>query len=337
LRNWRAVGPATRDRWLGALVLVLASCASVPHADAQPARKAPVVGYVGLPHEQSEPRWQDGFLGGLRDLGYRPGETIVVEARTYTTSDELRTVLQEFVQQKVDIIFVGQPFVALAARQATRDIPIVCGSCGDPTENGLAASLARPGGNVTGLASLSAELIGKRLELVKEMLPGISRVTVLLFPANPGTRATVKVLDGAGRTLGLEIQRVEIRGAADFEGAFRSAARGGAGAVVLQDDPLLRSVGNQIADLALRHRLPVSSGVFEVVDAGGLVAYGPDRVDLYRRAAGFVDRILKGAKPGDLPFEQARKLGLVVNLKTARAIGVTVPQSFLLRADRIIE
>jgi putative ABC transport system substrate-binding protein len=297
----------------------------------------PRIGYVGLPHEPTEPRWQDGFVRGLRELGYVPGQTIVVDARTYTTSEQLHEAPNGFVRQRVDVIFVEQPFVALAARQATRDIPIVCGSCGDPTENGLAASLARPGGNVTGLASLSAELIGKRLELMKELLPGVSRLAVFVFPANPGTPATLKVLDTSGRALGFEIRQVEIRGPGDFESAFRSAARGGAGAVLLQDDPLLHTAGAQVADLALKHRLPVSTGVSEVANSGALMAYGPDRVDLYRRAAGFVDKILKGAKPGELPFEQATKFGLVLNLRTAKALGVAVPQSFLLRAERIIE
>jgi len=322
---------------VGVVLAAIVACVAVLPLDAQPAKKAPTVGYVGLPHEQAESRWQDGFVRGLRELGYLPGQTIVVEVRTYTTGDHLRRIIDEFVRRKVDVIFVGQPFVALTARQVTRDTPIVCGSCGDPTENGLAASLARPGGNVTGLASLSAELIGKRLELVKEMLPGISSVAVLLFPSNPGTRATLRALDAAGPRLGLEIQRLEIRGAADFESAFRSAARGGAGAVVLQDDPLLRSVGAQLAAHGLKHRLPLSAGVLELIEPGALMAYGPDRVDLYRRAAGFVDKILKGARPAELPFEQASKLDLVVNLKTARAIGVTVPQSFLVRADRVIE
>ena len=322
---------------LGSLILALVLFASLLPADAQSVGKVPRIGYVGLPNERTESRWQDGFVRGLRELGYVPGQTIVVDARTYTTTDQLHKVLNEFIRQKVDVIFVGQPFVALAAKQATGDIPIVCGSCGDPTENGLAASLARPGGNVTGLASLSAELIGKRLELMKELLPGVSRVVVFVFPANPGTPATLKVLDTSGRALGLEIRRVEIRGPDDFESAFRSAARGGAGAVLLQDDPLLRTVGTQIADLAMKHRLPVSTGVSEVADSGALMAYGPDRVDLYRRAAGFVDKILKGAKPGELPFEQATKFGLVLNLQTAKALGVTIPQSFLLRAERIIE
>lgn len=321
---------------IGLGILVFAVLASPFRAHAQPTR-VPTIGYVGLPNDRAEARWGDGFIRGLHELGYVPEQSIRVEVRSYTTTSQLKGAVEEIVRRKVDVIFVGTPLAALAAKEATRDIPIVCGSCGDPTENGLAASLAKPGGNVTGLASLSAELIGKRLELMKELLPGVSRYAVFVFPANPGMRATSRALDEAGRKLGVEIQRVEIRGAADFEGAFRSAARDGAGTVVLQDDPLLRSAVTRIAALALKHRLPVSSGVVEVAEAGGLIAYGPDRVDLYRRAAGFVDRILKGARPEDLPFQQATKFGLVLNLKTARALGVTVPQSFVLRADRVIE
>jgi putative ABC transport system substrate-binding protein len=322
---------------LGLGVVALALLVPLLPAHSQPARKLPTIGYVGLPHEPSEPRWQDGFVRGLHELGWVPGQTIAVEIRSYTTSDQLQQVLRELVRQKVDVIFVGQPFLALAAKRATRDIPVVCGSCGDPTENGLAVSLASPGGNVTGLASLSAELIGKRLELMKELFPGVSRHAVFVFPANPGTRATLRALDSAGRTLGVQIQRVEIRGPGDFEEAFRAAARGGAGTVVLQDDPLLRSAGARVAELALKHRLPLSTGVLEVVEAGALMAYGPDRIDLYRRAAGFVDRILRGARPAELPFEQATKLDLVLNLGTARSLGVTIPQSLVLRADRVIE
>jgi len=317
------------------LVLVLAIL-SGPIA-ANQASRMPTVGYVGLPHEPTEPRWQEGFANGLRELGYVPGQNIAFDVRTYTTREQMDQVLGELVQRRVDVIFVGQPLLAMAAKRLTRDIPIVCGSCGDPTENGLAVSLARPGGNVTGLASLSAELIGKRAELMKELLPRASRLAVFVFPANPGTRATTRALDAVGPKLGLELPRLEIRGPGDFDGAFRAAARAGAGGVLLQDDPLLRTAGAQIADLALRHRLPVSAGVFELAESGALMAYGPDRVELYRRAAGFVDKILRGAKPGDLPFEQATKFGFVVNLRTAKALGLAVPPSFLSRADRIIE
>ena len=306
-------------------------------ADAQSAGTMPKVGYLGFLAEPEASPHRDAFMRGLRDLGYAPGQNIIVDVRRWTTEAQLRQVLSEFVRLKPDVIFVGPPFAAMAAKQLTKNIPIVCGSCGDPVENGLAASLARPGGYVTGMASLSAELIGKRVELLKELLPGVSRVAVLLFPANPGTPPTLRALDAAGRTLGIEMQRVEIRSAGDFDNAFRSAATGGASAVVLQDDPLLRPARTQIAELALKHRLPVSSGLPEVAEAGGLIAYGPDRVDMSRRAAGFVAKILKGAKPGELPFEQVTKLDLVVNLKTAKALGLTIPQSFLLRVDRVIE
>jgi len=320
------------------LVTSLASVLAAPLVtEAQPIRKVPTIGYVGLPNEPSEPRWRDGFERGLRDHGYVPGQNIAIEVRTYTTRDGLLRAFDEIIRQKVDVIFVGQPLLAVAGREATRDIPIVCGSCGDPTENGLAVSLARPGGNVTGLASLSAEIIAKRLELVKELFPGVSRVAVFLFPANPGTRATSRALDAAGRSMALDIRRFDIRGAGDFETAFRAAARDRASAVVLQDDPLLRTVSSQIGALALKHRLPVSAGVFELAESGALMAYGPDRVDLYRRAVGFVDKILKGARPADLPFEQATKFGLIRNLKTARALGITIPVSLLARADQVIE
>jgi putative ABC transport system substrate-binding protein len=304
---------------------------------AQVAGKVPRIGYVGTPSDLTEARWQHGFLRGLRELGYVPGTSIVIDARTYTRPDQLRNILDELVRQRVDVILVGQPFLAAAATKATRDIPIVCSSCGDPIDNGLATSLARPGGNVTGLASLSAELIGKRLDLMKELLPSVSRVASLVFPANPGTRATVGALDTSARRLGLEIKRIEIRGPGDFEAAFQSAADARVAAVLLQDDPILRTVGTQIAGLALKYQLPVSTGVAELADVGILMAYGPDRVDLYRRAAGFVHKVVNGANPADLPFEQATKFDLVLNVKTAKALKITIPGSLLLRADRIIE
>jgi putative ABC transport system substrate-binding protein len=322
---------------LGGLALALVLFASLVPADAQSAAKAPKVGYLGALAEPEASPFRDAFVRGLHDFGYVPGQNIIVVVRRWTTDGELRQFLREFVQLKVDVIFVVPPVAATAAKQATKDIPIVCGSCGDPVENGLAASLARPGGNVTGLASLSAELIGKRVELLKEVLPGVSRVAVFLYPTNPGTRATLRALDAAGRALDIEMQRVEIRGAGDFENAFRSAATGGARAVVLQDDPLNRPARPHIEELALKHRLPLSTGIPDSVGTGTLMAYGPDRVDMSRRAAGFVDKILRGAKPADLPFEQAAKLDLVVNLKTAKALGLTIPQAFLLRVNRVIE
>jgi putative ABC transport system substrate-binding protein len=321
---------------VGALAVAVTLFSSMDVADAQPSRGVPKVGYLDI-NELEGSRRREGFARGLRDLGYVPGQSIVVELRGYSTNDQLRQTLNELVRLKVDVIFVGPPAAAIAAKQATGDIPIVCGSCGDPVANGLAASLAKPGGNVTGLASLSAELIGKRVELMKELFPGVSNLAVFLYPTNPGTAATLSALDAAGRTLRIEFQRVEIRGAGDFENAFRAAATSRAGGVVVQDDPLTRSARAQIAQLALKYRLPVSTGLPEVAEAGALIAYGPDRVDLYRRAAGLVDRILKGASPADLPFEQATKFEMVLNLKTARSLNIPIAQSLLLRADRLIE
>lgn len=212
---------------LGALLAAAPGATNLTHA--QPAGRTPSVGYVGLANDPAESRRHDAFTAGLRDLGHVPGRTIVVEVREYTTGDQLRQAVGELVRAKVDVIMVGPPVAAAAARQATRDIPIVCGTCGDPVANGLATSLARPGGNVTGLASLSAELIGKRVEQMKELLPAVSRLAVLLYPSNPGTPATTQALEATSRTLRIELLRVEVRSAGDFESAFRAAAASGAG------------------------------------------------------------------------------------------------------------
>jgi putative ABC transport system substrate-binding protein len=319
-----------------ALVVLLSGLLLV--AEAQPVGGDTTVGYLlaGPPPCKLAPR-DEAFYQGLRDLGHIPGRNITVDRRCFRTADEMRTVLREFVSRKVNVIFVGAPALALAARAATGEIPIVCGSCGDPLENGLVASLARPGGNVTGLASQSAELIGKRVELLKEAVPRVSRVVALLNPDNPGTRKTLEALDEAGRALGIQIQAVEFRNVGELDGAFRSAATAGATAVLVQDDPHALAGRIQIAEFALRHRLPAVAGVPEYAEAGGLIAYGPNRIDLYRRAAAFVDKILKGTKPADLPIEQPTKYDLIINLKTAKAIGLTMPQAMLQRADRVIQ
>jgi putative ABC transport system substrate-binding protein len=318
----------------GAAALLAAPLAAV----AQPTGNLPTVGYLlpGPSQCKLAPR-EEAFYQGLRDLGYIPGQNITVDRRCFSTGDEMRNVLSEFVERKVDVIFVGASALALAARIATKKIPIVCGSCGDPLENGLVASLARPGGNVTGLASQSAELIGKRVEMLREAVPKVARFAALLNPDNPGTRPTLKALDTAGRALGIEIHRVEFRNASDLDKAFRSAATGGATAILIQEDPQAFAARVQIAEFALRHRLPAVAGVPEAAEAGALMAYGPSRIELYRRAASYVDKILKGAKPGDLPIEQPKKYDLIINLKTAKALGLTIPPSLLQRADQVIE
>ena len=332
----RMVVRLTRTALGGAVALLL--LAEPPAVEAQKAGRVPKVGYVAvLPLECPLTPRREAFLQGLRDLGYVLGETIIVEHRCYMADDQLRRILSEFARLKIDVILAESPEQVRVARTATKDIPVVCAACGDPVANGLVPNLARPGGNVTGLATLSAELIGKRLELLHEAVPKAARVAALVYPRNPGTPPTLKALDVGARTMGIEIQRVEVRTVDDLENAFRSAATSGAGAVLVQDDPLARFARRQIADLALKHRLPSVAGAVENVEAGTLIGYGPDRVDLSRRAAAFVDKILKGTKAGDIPFEQPTTFELVVNMRTAKALGLTIPPALLLRADRVID
>jgi len=319
-----------------ALASIVIFAAGIAHG--QPVGRTPVVGSIIAGPAECKPTARDeAFLEGLRALGYAVGQNITIDRRCFRTSDEAEKTLREFGRRKVDVILVGVPATARAARTATPDIPIVCASCGDPLANGLAVSLARPGGNVTGLASQSAELIGKRVALLKEVVPGISRVAALLNPDNPGTPTTLTALDAAARTLGIEISRVEFRDVTDFDKAFRAASAAGARAVVIQDDPFVIPGMTKIAELALGHRLPAVIGIPEAFAPGILLAYGPSRIEMYRRAATFVDKILKGARAGDLPFEQATKYDLVLDRRTAKALGLTIPASLLLRADRVLE
>jgi putative ABC transport system substrate-binding protein len=303
---------------------------------AQPA-KTPRIGFLYQTAGACKPDSRvEAFEGGLRDLGYIPGKTIIIDLRCHAKPEDMRPIATEALKSKADVIVVGTPAAAMAARSVTGEIPIVCGSCGDPVENGLVANLARPGGNVTGLASLSAELMGKRMEVARELAPRAKRVAVLINPDNPGARANMETLAAAARSLGVELHRAEFRVPADFERAFAEIAASGAGVVLVQDDPYALVGRAQIAALALKHGLPAVGGTIEIAEAGVLVAYGPNRLDLFRRAAGFVDKLLKGAKPATLPFEQPSKFELVVNLKTAAALGITVPPALLLRADRTI-
>ena len=229
---------------------------------------------------------------------------------------------------------------ALAAKQATRTIPIVFTAAGDPVASGLVTSLARPGGNVTGLSSLAPELVGKRLELLKQAVPGVSRVAVLWQPGALGERTDKDMLKGAevaARALGVRLQFVEARGPADFDRAFSDMTRARAGALTVLPSTMFLSERRRLVDLAAKNRLPAVYPSREFVDAGGLMSYGPNLADLFRRAATYVDKILKGAKPGDLPVEQPTKFELVINLKTAKALGLTIPPSLLARADQVIE
>jgi putative tryptophan/tyrosine transport system substrate-binding protein len=309
-------------------------------AEAQQAAKVPRIGFLSG-NLASGPHMTEGLRQGLRDLGYVEGRNVVIEYRDAEGKlERLPALAAELVALKVDVIMVGGTLVALAAKQATKTIPIVFASAVDPVTDGLVSSLARPGGNVTGLSALAPELVGKRLELLKQVVPGVSRVAVLWQPGGLGERTVKDILkeaEVAARTLGLQLQLVEARGAADVDRAFSDMTKARAGALIALGGTMFLIERRRLVDLAASNRLPAVYGLREYVDAGGLMSYGPNNVDLFRRAATYVDRILKGAKPGDLSVEQPTKFELVVNLKTAKALGFTFPQSVLLRADTVIE
>ena len=310
-------------------------------AEAQQPAKVDRIAYLS-PNLGSTPHLRDAFLQGLRELGYVERRNVMIEYRDAEGKlERLPALAAEVVALKVDVIFVGGGTrVALAAMQATKTIPIVFTGVGDPVESGLVTNLARPGGNVTGFSSLGPELVGKRLELLKQAVPGVDRVAVLWLPGALGERTDKDMLTGAdvaARALGVRLQFVEARGPAEFARAFSDMNSARAGALtVLPSNRFLRE-HRRLVDLAAENRLPAVYTSREFVDAGGLMSYGPNVADLFRRAATSVDKILKGAKAGDLPVEQPTKFDLVINLKTAKALGLTVPPSILQRADQVIE
>ena len=323
-------------------VLALLALGAAPRAaEAQQAAKVARIGYLS-PNLASSPHLRDAFLQGLRDLGYVEGRNFVIDYRDAEGNLERPPALAaELVALKVDVIFVGGGTrVTLAAMEATKTIPIVFTGIGDPVESGLVTSLARPGGNVTGLSSLGPELVGKRLGLLKQAVPAVDRVAVLWLPGALGERTDKDMLTGAdvaARALGLRLQFVEARGPDEFARAFSDMSSARAGALtVLPSNRFLREHRRLVA-LAAENRLPAVYTSREFVDAGGLMSYGANSPDLHRRAATYVDRILKGAKPGDLPVEQPTKFELVINLKTAKALGLTIPQSVLASADEVIQ
>jgi putative ABC transport system substrate-binding protein len=309
-------------------------------AEAQQAAKVPRIGYLSI-NLAGGPHMTEGFRQGLHDLGYVEGRNVAIEFRDAEGKlERLPALVGELVVLKVDVIVVGGTVAALAAKQATRTLPIVFVSAVDPVTDGLVASLARPGGNVTGLATLAPELVGKRLEQLKQVVPGVSQVAVLWQPGALGER-TEKDLreeaENAARALGVRLQFVEARGPDDFDRAFSDMTRARAGALTVLGSSMLINERRRLVNLAAKNRLPAVYGLREYVDAGGLMSYGPNNVDLFRRAATYVDKILKGAKPGDLSVEQPTKFELVINLKAAKALGITIPQSVLARADEVIQ
>jgi putative ABC transport system substrate-binding protein len=305
-------------------------------ADVQPVGKVPRVGYLSIAPGPS-PR-TDALIEGLRDLGYVEGKSVNLEYRWgQGNMDRLRVLAAELVARKVDIIVTGGPTATRAASEATRSIPIVMAFDSDPVEEGFVLSLSRPGRNVTGLATLNYELGGKRLNLLQEVIPALSRVAVLRNATSPGAAFASKAMEDAAHRLGVQLQFLDIRGPADFEPAFRAAGAQHADAIVTLATPV--SLFNQvpIVNLAARYRLPAIYWERGFVEAGGLMSYAPSDLELHKRAAVFVDKILKGANPSELPVEQAIKYELVINLKTAKALGITIPQSLLLRAEEVIQ
>jgi putative ABC transport system substrate-binding protein len=313
---------------------VIALCGS---ADAQQQKKVPRIGL--LASGQGLGSAGDAFRQRLRELGWVESQNITIESQFAggKNLDRLPQLAAELVRLKVAVIVADGDPAIYAAKQATSAIPIVVVAVGDPVREGLVASLARPGGNITGLTSISTELSGKRLELLKEAVPKVSRVAVLWNPANASNVIEFKETEVAARALGLKLQSLEVRGPDDFQGAFAGAARNRANALIVVRDPLVDTHHFRILDFAIDKRLPSIHGEEQFVEAGGLMSYGPSRVELFHRAATYVDKILKGAKPADLPVEQPTKFNLVINLKTAKQIGLTVPPNVLVRADRVIK
>jgi putative ABC transport system substrate-binding protein len=283
-------------------------------------------------------RWLEAFRQGLRELGYVEGQNIAIESRwTEGKDDRLPGLAADLVRSKVDVIVAETGAATRAAQQATRTIPIVMSTVNDPVGSGLVASLARPGGNVTGLTIMSPDLVGKQLELLKEVVPKVSRVALLRHPDNPASAAQLREAQAAAQALGVRLQTLEARSPQEIDGAFAAMTRERAGALLIIPDTLFWSQRRQIVELAVKRRLPSMRMGEAYAEAGGLMSYGPSYLDLERRAATFVDKILKGANPADLPVAQPTKFELVINLKTAKAIGLAIPQPLLQRADQIID
>ena len=322
------------------LLITLACCVLLaPLAgDAQPRAKVPRIGILTPASEASTPVFE-AFRQGLRELGYVEGQNIVLEFRLAAgRADRLPDLAAELARLKVDIILTdGGTAAAQAAQHATTTIPIVMATVGDPVQAGLIANLARPGGNVTGLTLLAPGLNGKRLELLKESVPGVAHVAVLWNPTNPAATQYLRETEGAAPSLQLQLQPLEVPGPDAIEAAVGAAVKGQADALITLPDAMLSNQRTQIADLAAKHRLPALFPEREFVDAGGLLSYGPSVPANFHRAAAFVDKILKGAKPADLPVEQPSRFELVINLKTAKALGLIIPPSLLFQADVVIQ
>jgi putative tryptophan/tyrosine transport system substrate-binding protein len=324
-------------RLIGLLVTLTLGFLVAPLADAQPVGKVPRIGVLG-PHLPAAYVFQmEAFRQGLRELGYIEGQHLVIEYRYAEENwEQLPALAAELVHLPVDVLVTWSTPAIQAAQQATTTIPIVMAASGDPIRTGFVASLARPGGNITGLTILSAELSAKRLELLTQLVPGLARVAVLWNPANPAMVLEWQVTQEAAHRLGVQVQSLEIRGPDDFARAFAAATQEHAQALYLTTEALFAIHRTQILDFAARSRLPTSFHSRPFVEAGGLMAYGVNLANLFHRAATYVDKILRGAKPADLPVEQPTKFEFVINLKTAQALELTIPPTLLFQATEVI-
>jgi putative ABC transport system substrate-binding protein len=319
----------------GIVVLLVATILSSAHlAEAQSPGKVPRIGFLA---PQSRPVGRvESFRHGLRDLGYIEGQNIKIEYRGHEDRSLLAGLATELVREKVELI-VTQGFATRAAQTAAVTVPIVFGFSGDPVEAGLVKSLARPGGNMTGITMLAFELVGKRLEVLKEAIPRVSRVAVLSSPAHPGEQRELSESQTTARNIGVTLLHHQVNNTADVNAALDATIKDNANALLAFPDPVTSSHRGQIAEFAVKQRLPSVFGWSDYVEAGGLMSYGPDHNALWRRLAVYVDKILKGTKPADIPVEQPTKFELVVNLKAAKQISLTIPPNVLARADKVIK
>jgi len=323
------------------VTLALVLCTVPLAVNAQPLTKVHRIGRLlgaGSPPSGPDPSFE-AFRQGLRELGYVEGQNLVIEDRYAEGSPErLRDLAAELVRLPVDVLVAEGSAAIRAAQQATRTIPIVMAATNDPVGQGFIASLAHPGGNITGLSWLGAELPGKRLELLKETVPQSTRIAVLINPAYPAYASALHTLTGAAQALGLRLHVVEVRSVDELDTAFAAMTRAGADAVIVESDAVLLNPlrGRIVADLAMQSRLPTMHSWKGFVTAGGLLSYGPSMPDALRRAATYVDKLLKGAKPADLPVEQVTKFELIINLKTAESLGLTIPPTLLFQATEVI-
>ena len=302
--------------------------------EAQQTKKIPRIGFLGAAPASSNFK---AFLQGLHELGYIEGKTIAIEYRSAEgKSDQYPELASELVRLKVDVIIVSGALATSAAKKATGEIPIVMAVAGDPVGSAHVTSLGRPGGNITGLTNLAPELGGKRLELLKEIIPGLSRVAMISDPTNPVFTLQVREMERAAQAMKLQLQILEVRERNDFDSAFGAAKKVHAGAVGTSASAFLAAHRQKLVNLAEKSRLPTMYHNSAFVEVGGLMSYGVNNADLYRRAAVYVDKILKGAKPAELPVEQPKKFEFIINLKAAKQIGLTIPPNVLARADKVI-